>query len=67
MLIVMHHWASEKDVEQVKETITSMGVKPVAILGVERTAIGVIGNQGRVNDAPLRDIKAVMEADRLSS
>ncbi len=61
MLIVMHHWASEKDVEQVKKTITLLGFKPVAIPGAERTAIGVIGNQGRVNDAPLRDIKAVME------
>ncbi len=61
MLIVMHHWASEKDIEQVKKTITLLGFKPVAIPGAERTAIGVIGNQGRVNDAPLRGIKAVME------
>jgi 3-deoxy-7-phosphoheptulonate synthase len=45
MLIVMHHWATHKDVEMVKKTITSMGFKPVAIPGAERTAIGVIGNQ----------------------
>jgi 3-deoxy-7-phosphoheptulonate synthase len=61
MLIVMHHWATDKDVALVKKTITSMGLKPVAIPGAERTAIGIIGNQGRVNDAPLRDIKAILE------
>ncbi|OGW47419.1 MAG: 3-deoxy-7-phosphoheptulonate synthase [Nitrospirae bacterium GWC2_57_9] len=61
MLIVMHHWATDKDVTLVKKTITSMGLKPVAIPGAERTAIGIIGNQGRVNDAPLRDIKAILE------
>ena len=61
MLIVMHHWATDKDVALVKKTITSMGLKPVAIPGAERTAIGIIGNQGRVNDAPLRGIKAILE------
>ncbi len=61
MLIVMHHWATDKDVALVKKTITAMGLKPVAIPGAERTAIGVIGNQGRVDDAPLRDIKAILE------
>ncbi len=61
MLIVMHHSATDEDVALVKKTITSMGLKPVAIPGAERTAIGVIGNQGRVDDAPLRDIKAILE------
>ncbi|HEX9135714.1 MAG TPA: 3-deoxy-7-phosphoheptulonate synthase [Nitrospirota bacterium] len=61
MLIVMHHWATDKDVEMVKKTITSMGFKPVAIPGAERTAIGIIGNQGWVDDAPFKGNKAVME------
>ena len=61
MLIVMHHWATSRDVAQVKKAIASLGLKPVAIPGADRTAIGVIGNQGRVNDASIRDIKAVME------
>jgi 3-deoxy-7-phosphoheptulonate synthase len=61
MLIVMHHWATDRDIENVKKTITGMGLKPVAIPGAERTAIGVIGNQGWVDDAPFRDIKAVFE------
>lgn len=61
MLIVMHHWASDRDIEKVKNVITSMGLKPVAIPGAERTAIGVIGNQGWVDDAPFRGIKGIME------
>jgi 3-deoxy-7-phosphoheptulonate synthase len=61
MLIVMHHWAADKDVELVKKTITSMGFKPVAIPGAERTAIGVIGNQGWVDDTPFKGNKAIME------
>lgn len=61
MLIVMHHWATDKDVARVKKTITSMGLKPVAIPGAERTAIGVIGNQGWVDDSPLRNHKAIRE------
>jgi 3-deoxy-7-phosphoheptulonate synthase len=61
MLIVMHHWASDKDIERVKKTITDMGLKPVAIPGAERTAIGVIGNQGWVDDAPFRTIKGILE------
>jgi 3-deoxy-7-phosphoheptulonate synthase len=61
MLIVMHHWATDKDVDLVKKTITSMGFKPVAIPGAERTAIGIIGNQGWVDDAPFKGNKAIME------
>jgi 3-deoxy-7-phosphoheptulonate synthase len=61
MLIVMHHWATDKDEDVVKKTITSMGFKPVAIPGAERTAIGIIGNQGWVDDAPFKGNKAIME------
>lgn len=61
MLIVMHHWATDKDIETVKKIIKKMGYKPVAIPGAERTAIGVIGNQGWVDDAPFRGIKGILE------
>ncbi len=61
MLIVMHHWAAAKDVEAVKKTIVRLGLKPVAIPGAERTAVGVIGNQGWVDDSSFRDIRAIME------
>jgi 3-deoxy-7-phosphoheptulonate synthase len=61
MLIVLHHSATAKDVENIKKVITRMGLKPVAIPGAERTAVGVIGNEGWVDDSPLRDNKAIQE------
>jgi 3-deoxy-7-phosphoheptulonate synthase len=61
MLIVLHHSATAKDVEHIKKTIMGMGLKPVAIPGAERTAIGVIGNQGWVDDTLLRGNKAIQE------
>ena len=61
MLIVLNHTASAKDVENIKKTIVKMGLKPVAIPGAERTAIGVIGNQGWVDDTALKGNKAIME------
>jgi len=61
MLIVMHHSATDKDVEKVKKAIAAMGLKPVAIPGAERTAIGVIGNQGWIDDSPFRVMKKVVE------
>ncbi len=61
MLIVMHKNASLKDIERVKATIVSMGLRPVAIPGSERTAIGVIGNQGWIDDGPIRNLKGVLD------
>lgn len=61
MLIVMNNRATDRDIELVKKTIISLGLRPVAIPGAERTAVGVIGNQGWVDDAPFRGIRAVLE------
>jgi 3-deoxy-7-phosphoheptulonate synthase len=61
MLIVLHHSATAKDVESIKKAITKMGLTPVAIPGAERTAIGVIGNKGWVDDSPFKDNKAIQE------
>jgi len=48
-------------VEAIKKTIVKMGLRSVAIPGAERTAIGVIGNQGWVDDSALRGNKAIQE------
>jgi 3-deoxy-7-phosphoheptulonate synthase len=61
MLIVLHHSATAKDIDNIKKTIIKMGLKPVAIPGAERTAIGVIGNQGWIDDSAFRDNKAIQE------
>lgn len=61
MLIVMHHKATDEDIQRVKETIEMLGYKPVAIPGAERTAIGLIGNQGWVDDTPFQDLPGIRE------
>ncbi len=61
MLIVLHHSATPKAVENIKKTIEKMGLTPVAIPGAERTAIGVIGNKGWVDDTPFKGDPAIQE------
>ena len=61
MLIVMHHSATGQEIGKVKKTIEKMGLRPVAIPGAERTAIGVIGNQGWVDDSLIRPLKGIAE------
>ncbi len=61
MLVVMHQWATEEHIHRVKEVIESMGLKPVVIPGSERTAIGVIGNQGWIDDTPLMQLEGIRE------
>ncbi len=57
----MKRSASDNDIERVKKTIRSLGFKPVSIPGAERTAVGVVGNQGWVDDAPLQQLKGIKE------
>jgi 3-deoxy-7-phosphoheptulonate synthase len=61
MLIVMHHAAARADTDRVAEHIRAMGLKPVVLPGSERTAVGVMGNQGWVDDAPFRELPGVLE------
>ncbi|MGE5892548.1 MAG: 3-deoxy-7-phosphoheptulonate synthase [bacterium] len=61
MLIVMNHLATDEDVRKIRDTIASLGLKPVIIPGAERTAVGVIGNQGWVDDAPFSGLKGIKE------
>lgn len=61
MLIVMHHSATQDEIDSVSRAIKAMGYTPLVLPGAERTAIGVIGNQGWVDDAPIRDLRGVLE------
>jgi 3-deoxy-7-phosphoheptulonate synthase len=51
MLVVMHHSASEAEIETVCQAIRDMGFQPVPMPGSERTAVGLIGNDGPVDDS----------------
>lgn len=61
MLIVMHHKAARADVKKVEKAIRDMGYKPVSMPGAERTAIGVLGNEGWVDEAPFANIGGILE------
>ncbi|AJF05833.1 3-deoxy-7-phosphoheptulonate synthase [Geoalkalibacter subterraneus] len=66
MLIVMEHNASAEQVRRVQETIETMGLQAAPIPGSERTAIGVLGNQGYVDDTAIRNLPGVRECIHVS-
>jgi len=66
MLIVMYHDATEAQVKAVEEAIEAMQLQAVPIPGSMRTAIGVLGNQGYVDDATIRNLPGVREVIHVS-
>ncbi len=66
MLVVMKAHATEEQVRAVCEKIESLGFRPHSIPGAQRTAIGITGNQGEVNPAPLEEMAGVQEVIRVS-
>lgn len=61
MLIVMHHKASRADIRKVDKAIREMNLKSVVMPGAERTAIGILGNEGWVDEAPFANIDGILE------
>jgi 3-deoxy-7-phosphoheptulonate synthase len=61
MLIVMHSKAKGDEIDAVIEAITEMGLTAQPIPGSQRTAIGVLGNKGYVDDASIRDLPGVKD------
>lgn len=66
MLVVMQAHATEEQVRAVCDKIESLGFRPHAIPGAQRTAIGITGNKGEVNPAPLEEMPGVQEVIRVS-
>jgi len=66
MLIVMHHSATPEDIRTVQKAVEAMGLRAEPIPGSERTAIGVLGNQGYVDDTTIRDLPGVREVIHVS-
>jgi 3-deoxy-7-phosphoheptulonate synthase len=61
MLVVMKKNASRDDIRVVVETIRDMGYDARPIPGRQRTAVGLIGNDGRVDSARLEGLEGVLE------
>ncbi len=66
MLIVMHHKATDRQIEAVITTVSRMGLMARPIPGSERTAIGVLGNRGYVDDTNIRDLPGIKEIIHVS-
>jgi 3-deoxy-7-phosphoheptulonate synthase len=61
MLVVMKHNASDQDIKRVVEVVDEMGYEARPIPGGQRTAVGILGNDGRVDSARLEGMEGVLE------
>jgi 3-deoxy-7-phosphoheptulonate synthase len=61
MLVVMSHDASTKDVERVVSIIQEMGYEARPMPGAQRTAVGLVGNDGRVDSSRLEALPGVAQ------
>jgi 3-deoxy-7-phosphoheptulonate synthase len=61
MLIVMRHGAPEEDVRRVVATIEEMGYQARPMPGKQRTTVGLVGNDGRVDGSRLAALPGVQE------
>jgi len=61
MLVVMQHDATSKDVERVVAIIKEMGYEARPMPGAQRTAVGLVGNDGRVDSSRLEALPGVAQ------
>ena len=62
----MHRNATQKQIGAVMAAVEKMGLTASSIPGSERTAIGVLGNKGYVDDLSIRDLPGVKEVIHVS-
>ena len=67
MLVVMSHQATQADVDRVCETIRAMGYTPAPMPGAQRTAVGLVGNDGRVDDSLIIELPGVARVIHVSN
>jgi len=61
MLIVMQHGASDAEIRRVVSTIEEMGYQARPMPGKQRTAVGLVGNDGKVDASRLEALPGVLE------
>jgi len=66
MLVVMQHDASTADVDRVCETIREMGYEARPLPGAQRTAVGLVGNDGRVDGSRIESLPGVAQVIHVS-
>src|SRR5438477_7547343 len=66
MLIVMRHGAAEEEILRVVATIEEMGYQARPMPGKQRTAVGLVGNDGKVDASRLAGLEGVLEVIHVS-
>ena len=66
MLVVMKAQATPEEVTSVCEHIEKLGFRPHPMPGAQRTAIGITGNQGLIDQGNLEELSGVAEVIRVS-
>lgn len=61
MLVVMEHGASTAEVDRVCQVVKEMGYEARPMPGAQRTAVGVVGNDGRVDASRLAALPGVVQ------
>lgn len=66
MLVVMQHGATAAEIDLVVRTIVEMGYEARPMPGAQRTAVGLVGNDGRVDDSRIEALPGVAEVIHVS-
>ena len=61
MLVVMHQSATPEDIDRVVKTIEDMGYEARPMPGGQRTTVGLVGNDGRVDSSRVEALPGVAE------
>jgi 3-deoxy-7-phosphoheptulonate synthase len=66
MLVVMRHDATPQEIQGVVDTIREMGYDAAPMPGKQRTAVGLVGNDGKVNSDRIESLPGVLEIIHVS-
>jgi 3-deoxy-7-phosphoheptulonate synthase len=61
MLVVMRHGATAAEIDRVVRTIQEMGYQAAPMPGAQRTAVGLVGNDGRVDGSRIEALPGVVQ------
>ena len=62
MIIILQESVTEEQIQHVVQKVESLGLQPSVSRGTYRTVIGVIGDEAKLQSAPLAAIPGVAEA-----
>ncbi|HEX2779604.1 MAG TPA: 3-deoxy-7-phosphoheptulonate synthase [Gemmatimonadaceae bacterium] len=66
MLVVMQHGATPEQIDGVVRAIEEMGYQARPMPGAQRTAVGLVGNDGRVDSSRIEALEGVAEVIHVS-